>query len=190
MRIRPSLLLWVIGSVLALFAFGAAFHPPDPSTANAVEDETTVALVAAAQPIPHELLVVTLIVNNARNLAGFQATVRFDPTQLHPADVALTDELARSGRDVLRLGPVLREDSVALGAATCPVAQCRELPVDEVARPVQGVYGRVELATFQFMASTPGRYVLQLDDVQLVDPDGHPLATTTTPSLEVVIRNP
>ena len=190
MRIRPLLLLLVIGSVLALLALGAAFRQPNPATANAVDGETMVVLVAPASSAPNELLTVKLIVHNARNLAGFQATVRFDPNQLHPTGAALEDELARSGREVLRLDPVMREDSVALGAATCPVAQCSELPVEEIARPAQGVYGRVELATFQFIASTPGRYVLQLDEVQLVDPEGKPLATTITPSLEVVFRNP
>ena len=181
---------WALGLIilgaLAVLAY-ALFNPQ--TGLSAFSGPTAVSLVAPRSAGVGELISVKLVVNNVRNLAGFQATVSVDPTQLRLTGAAVLPDLSRTGRDILDLGPVWPEEAddnadiapswVALGAATCPVSDCSVAGDARKARLLpDGVSGRVELGLIQFMAAAPGQYLVQVSNVKLVDPQGAALDTT------------
>lgn len=175
----------VILGALAFLAF-ALFNPQ--TGLSAFSGPTALSLVAPRTATVGELIEVKLVANNVRNLAGFQATVGVDPTQLRITGAAILPDLSRSGRDILKMGPVwpvvdddiVRDASwVALGAATCPVADCSVAGDARQANlKLEGVSGRVELGLLHFLATHPGQYWVEISNVKLVDPQGAPLDTT------------
>lgn len=124
-------------------------------------------------------MTVRVVANHVRNLAAFQAKVRFDNTQLRLLDASAANDLEGSGRDLLALEPVEQPGSVTIGAATCPVKDCHDTRPKRAQRIDHGVNGRVVLATIEFSAAQPGQYALALDSVKLVDPQGNAIAFTT-----------
>ena len=149
--------------------------------ASAASGPTTVFLSQPVQARVGETTVIKLVVNNAKDLAGFQATLTFDPNVIHLTNATLSTELSRTGRGLLALGPVIGYDTATLGAATCPMLACTNLAEARLAqRQTQGVYGRVELAEFEVFIVAPGAHTLTLSDVQLVVPDGSALDAAIT----------
>jgi len=156
---------------------------------SAAQQDTIITLIPPNQAYTGELITVKLVVNNADNLAGYQATVRHGNSDLHLSEAIAEEGLSLSGRDMIPLAPVWQEDAVGLGAATCPVADCSDSQYDSAPRYLQGANGYVELARLEFITSTPGQYNLTLENVQLVDPQGNQLgATPTNIVLEVNTR--
>lgn len=124
-------------------------------------------------------MTVRVVANHVRNLAAFQAKVRFDSTQLRLLDASAAGDLEGSGRDLLALEPVEQQGAVTIGAATCPVKDCHETRPKRAQRIDRGVNGRVVLATIEFSAAQAGQYALALESVKLVDPQGNAIAFTT-----------
>ena len=182
---RVLALSLVILGALAFLAY-ALFNPQ--TGLSATSGPTAVSLIPPESAVVGELISVKLVVNNVRNLACYQATVSIDPTQLRLTGAAILPDLSRTGRDILSLGPVwptVDDDIVsdpswvALGAATCPVADCSVAGDARTARlSSEGVSGRVELGLLQFMAGKPGEYWIEVSNVKLVDPYGTALDTT------------
>ncbi len=170
-RRSSSSLALVVVAVLVML--GAIFF--GYSAVNASQ-ETTVELVPSGSMSAGDVITVKLVAHNVRNLGGFQSTVRFDPAQLHVTGATLAEDLKRSGRDLLPLGPVLRDDAAVLGAVTCPAGSCENAqPQRSFLRMLAGVGGDVDLGDVSFLANAPGTYNLTLDNVQLVDPQGNRL---------------
>lgn len=175
----------IILGALAFLAY-ALFNPQ--TGLSAFSGPTAVSLVAPRTAMVGELIEVKLVANNVKNLAGFQASVSVDPTQLRITGAAILPDLSRGGRDILSLGPVwpvIDDDIdpnaswVALGAATCPVADCSIAGDARTARlSPDGVSGQVELGLLHFLATEPGQYWVEVSNVKLVDPEGAPLDTT------------
>lgn len=181
--VSKTVFLWaLLVGLLALAAF--TFLRPRSGLKAAATGPTTVFLSQTAQATVGEMVVVKLVANNAKDLAGFQATLAFDPDVVHLTGANLSEELSRTGRGLITLGPVIGYDTVTLGAATCPVLICENLAEARVAqRQTQGVYGRVELAEFEVFIVAPGTHSLTLSEVQLVAPDGAVLDAATTGTL-------
>jgi hypothetical protein len=176
--------------LLALAGFVALRPQLTSALSPSASGPTTVFLAPPAEAAVGQSVTVKLVANNAKELAGFQATLHFDPDAVHLTGALISDELARTGRGLLSLGPVIGYDTATLGAATCPVLVCESLADARVAqRQTQGVYGRVELARFEMVIVKPGDVTLTLSDVQLVAPDGAVLDTAATPSLTLPIAN-
>jgi hypothetical protein len=148
------------------------------STAQA-SPATTLTLAPVGAVRAGEPIRLRLVVAGARNLAGFQAAVAFDSPQVRILDAAAVEGLRGSGRGLLRFGPVLRENVVIFGAATCPVEDCSTAQYRSAARRPLGVNGRVELGEIVLDIAAPGRYNVRIDDVKLVDPQGNPLPAAT-----------
>jgi len=175
--------------ILGLLAFlaHALFNPQ--TGLSALSGPTSVSLVPPSTATVGELISVKLVVDNVLNLAGFQARVLVDPTQLRLTGAAILPDLSRTGRDIMSLGPVWptiegeivdNPGWVALGAATCPVANCSVAGDARTASRLssEGVSGHVELGLLQFMAASPGQYWIEVSNVKLVDPNGTALDTT------------
>ncbi len=130
-------------------------------------------------------IIVELVANDAINLAGFEATIQYDPTSLRYLGATVQKDLAGGGRYLLPLGPVHNGGQLFLGAATCPVRDCTAGYPFQGARQPVGVSGRVRLATLTFQSEGGGPHTLSLADVRLVDPQGEPLAARTLGTLQV-----
>lgn len=174
---------WFLPCLFLLGLFALLAGPGDgPSHVLAEEGgDPALHLVPRAPAVPGQPYVVDLVAENVTGLAGFQGRLRFDPAALRLSHVLLADELAVGGRDLLTLGPLLREGEVLLGAATCPVADCDAPYPFEGARQSEGRSGRLRLATIFFRAGPAGHPELRLDGVQLVSPTGQPLGDTAAP---------
>lgn len=167
---------WVLLLVLITLVTGAGttlLNQDGP--ASAAQAGTIITLVLPEEARPGELIPVKLVARQARNLAGFQAAVRFDSGSLRGAGLVMAQDLSRTGRQVMPLVPVRGDGVIYLGAATCPVADCSTSDYAAAPRSTQGVDGDVELATLEMVAFEPGDYPLSLDRLQLVDPQGNQL---------------
>jgi hypothetical protein len=174
--LRYPVLLMSMTAVLLLLG-AVAFK--EGATVNAAQQGTVVTLEVPDQTFAGEVISIKLAVNNAQNLAGFQSTLNYDSTNLQLTGATIEQDLTRSGRGLLRLGPVRRESALVLGAATCPVANCSDHEYDTAKRYPQGVDGYVELAKIDFYTEAPGQYQLKLANVKLVDPQGNELGATS-----------
>ena len=179
------LLALLFGVGLILFAAMSVMQQGSAVQASPA-DGASVKLVPAGEVRAGEVIEVELVAANVQNLAGFQATVRVNPQQLRLTGATIEEDLTRSGRDILPLGPVLHADEVILGAATCPVEDCNQSVFDPVIQASAGVEGNVTLATIELHANQAGTYQLSLDEVQLIDPEGQVFEVTVTDSLLVV----
>lgn len=141
----------------------------------AAASDATVRLVTQGQARTNAPIEVRLVANNVTNLAGFQAQVNYDPGLMRLTGALISDDLARGGRDVMRVGPVWRDGALGLGAVTCPVSKCSDTSGKQTQRMTTGLNGQVELGTVRFYIEKPGAYTLHLSDVQLVDPQGNVL---------------
>lgn len=174
---RRLLYAVVFAVITAVGLFGLVFF--NQQAAASASQVATVTLEPVGSTKPGVAMTVQVVANHARNLAGFQARVRFDTTKLRLLDASAATELERTGRDLLALEPVEQQGSVTIGAATCPVKDCHDTRPKRAQRINRGVDGRVVLATIEFSAEQPGQYALALEHVKLVDPQGNALAFTT-----------
>ncbi len=168
-----------IASVLAVVSLLAATVVFNQRTAVGAAPAPTISIVVPHKARVGDRLKAQVIASGVRNVGGFQSTVTFDPAALRVGHVTIAEDLKGSGRDLLALGPVLRPDAVALGAVTCPVAQCTSARYKEKNHNLPGVEGRAVLAEIVFEVTAPGQTELRLDQVQLVDPQGAVLAAAT-----------
>ena len=178
---RRLLYAVVFAVITAVGLFGVlTFNQQAAASASQV---ATVTLEPVGSAKRGEAMVVRIVATNVRNLAGFQARVRFDSASLRLIDASAGTELAGTGRDLLALEPVEQQGAVTIGAATCPVKDCHATRPKRAQRINRGVDGRVVLGTIEFYTEQPGQYALALESVKLVDPQGNPLAFTTTDSV-------
>ncbi len=174
-RFHPGLLIVLIALVCT-----GAFALNQATRAGASQD-TVVSFVPVGDTRAGALITVKLVGTNVRDLAGFQGTVHFDQQNLRLTGATVEKGLAASGRGVLPLGPVMRDGSVVLGAATCPISDCSSATPQLESRIAQGVSGQVELGTLEFYSGTPGSYNLTLDGLQFVDAQGNRLTVRAEP---------
>ncbi len=179
-----TLALLVTFAVLVLASLMLLNRAP---SAGAVQPGTVISLVPPARAGAGEVTSVKLVASNAANLAGFQATVIFDAASLRFAGATVESGLEQGGRGLIPLGPATREGAVAIGAATCPAADCSDTEPEKARQQSLGVDGTVELATIEFLPGAPGRYTLLLEGVQLVDPQGN-LQAATPAHAELVVE--
>jgi hypothetical protein len=155
------------------------------ATVSASQQGTVVGFELPAEAYTGELITVKLVVNNAQNVAGFQATVTYDQNSL-TTSAYIEGGLEASGRDILLLDPVPREGAIVLGAATCPAADCGNAYASQGPQQVRGGHGYLELAALELNTDIPGSYELKLENVKLVDPQGNPLAASVNNAVLVI----
>lgn len=174
-RSRPTALIAIVAAALALLVALV-----QAGIVGASQD-TIVTLVPDGNVNANELITLKLVARNAHDLAGYQGTVHFDTANLRLTGASVESGLGRDGRGLVPLGPVTRDGSVVLGAATCPIADCGS-GSGTFGRPVEnGVSGSVDLGTLEFFSSEPGSYTINLDGVQFVDPQGNKLNVRAEP---------
>lgn len=173
-QLRPravGLAALIICGLLGLIALRAAIV--------GATGDTVLTLAVVGEAHAGELITVRLVTHNARNLAGFQGTVEYEAASLRLLGADVGDELARRGRGLMRLGPVMDEGSVALGAVTCPFSCAGAGQIKGTG--AGGASGTLDLGTLEFYGAAPGQYTLSLAGVKFVDPEGNPLEVRAEP---------
>lgn len=121
-----------------------------------------------------ERVVFTLRGSAVRDLAGFQAALRYDAAGLQFAGAELDGRLL--SRDAIQVGPAQAEGVIQIGAVTCPVENCGErTDYQEAARRPAALSGSPDLAHFYFYVRAPGSYHIQVEEVRLFDASGRGL---------------
>ncbi len=121
---------------------------------------------------------VTLIARGATDLAGYEATLRFDPKALVFGGAEQRDlGLASTGRGVESLGPVERPDGVVIGAWSCATPDC---VTRAGRRATRGPKGTVVVAHLSFTTLKAGAIKLSIDRVVLVNSHGQQIKASTT----------
>jgi hypothetical protein len=175
----------IVATAIGLAAFIGSLTLGKEATVSASQQGTVVGFELPAEAYIGELITVKLVVNNAQNLAGFQAAIGYDPNNLSVS--AYSEEgLEAGGRDILLLDPVRREGAIVVGAATCPSADCGDGYARQSRQQARGVDGYAELATLELYTDVPGSYELKLENVKLVDPQGNLLATAANGAVLVI----
>lgn len=169
-----------IPGLLVILAFGLY-----SSNAGAAAADPLVRLSVSGQARVGQPVVVDIVAENVRNVAGYQADIGFGDS-LGFVKGGVADGLRGSGRDLLTFGPIERDGSVTLGAASCPASGCNVANPRKAGRITNGVSGRFVLAQLEFAAAAPGQYTLDLSNVKLVDPQGN-LITTAAQGINVSV---
>ena len=165
----------LVAIVIILLALASIIVFTTNGSVSAAQSGTVVTLIPPAQAHPNQLIRMTLMAQNAQNLAGYQAVIHYNANGLRIGGFGMEQGLAGSGRGILPLSPVQDEGSVIVGAVTCPVTNCSTPQYDTAQRHPQGVAGNIELITLELIAEAPGLYQFTLEDVHLVDPQGNQL---------------
>ena len=159
----------LIGLALALLALLPAATP------RAAAQGPALLVTAPAHIAVGARLTLALTLQNAADLGGYQANLRFDPAVVHFNGMAHDLGVLRlAGRDVEPLGPVDITDGIAFGAYSCPVARC--VGARDGTRQARGGAGTITLATIDMIADRPGIFELALTAAPFVDAAGVPLA--------------
>jgi CSLREA domain-containing protein len=169
---------WITPIILALAVL--ALLPAATPRAAAQGPELLVAFPTQVALGARLTLVLTL--QNATDLGGYQATLRFDPAAAHFNGMEHDlGALRLAGRDVEPLGPAERPDGIAFGAYSCPVARC----VGDRAgtRQSRGGAGTITLAAIDIIADRPGTLELSLSAMPFVDAAGVPVTVAGTTQL-------
>ena len=125
-----------------------------------------------------ESFTVSVMIDEANDLAAFQFDLLYITTTVRVDDVTLGDFLGSTGRDVIVLGPYVDEEAgeVTFGAATFGTAP--------------GPSGAGELAIISFTAQGEGESPLDLQDVWIADTASDPQEATVEDGTVVVTPIP
>lgn len=133
--------------------------------------DATLVLQAPAHVELGDRIEIQLVVDHARDLAGYEAQLLFDTTAAHFSAFQQRDsDLKKFGRDVIPLEEGELPDGVAMGLASCPYQNCVELKGNP--QP-NGANGRVRLGTIEIGTDQEGLLQLQLDHLKFVDSNGN-----------------
>lgn len=144
----------------------AYFQPPPPTLVIEAPDFVEVG----------ERIEINLEVQNAQDLAGYEAQLLFDTSAAHFSGLhQRNSDLKKFGRDVLPLEVTELPDGVAMGLASCPYPDCVELKGNPQPK---GANGKVRLGTVFIGTDQEGRLELLFEHLKFVDPSGNLLAVT------------
>ena len=170
-RRRPVLSILVLLTLISTSGFVVSAARPEHGALRL----SVPSVVAVGEPITIEM-----VVARARDLAGFEAIVSYDPGAAHFGGLDIrTSGLRRAGPGLQALGPSDLTSGVAFGQYSCPSIDC----VSRATRGVRGASGTVRLARVTIIPDQPGRLELQVDGMRFVGPDGAFLNVVAPPTL-------
>ncbi len=159
-----------------IIALALALLAPAPAATPYAAGQGPALLVASpAHVAVGTRLTLALTLQNAADLGGYQAALRFDPAAAHFNGLEQDlGALHLAGRDIESLGPVDITGGIAFGAYSCLVARC--VGARAGARQARGGIGTIALATIDIIADRPGTLELALSAAPFVNAAGDPLA--------------
>ncbi len=171
----------LLASLLTLTVIGSVLPTPIPAVAAG----PTIVLKAPASAEVGEPVILRIEVVGARDVGGYEALLRFDPSAAEFAGVSHAGtDVSDAGRGIAALGPVERPDGTAFGFYSCPVADCSS---NVGPRTTVGPSGRVRLATAQVVPLREGLLEIALGPASVVDTNGRAIATEDAPSVIVQV---
>lgn len=130
--------------------------------------------VDVGQPIP-----ITLRLNGASDIAGYEMNVRYDSTAAHLYGVHQRDsELKQAGRDIIPLQIEQSNGGMAIGLASCNFSDCVHA---SGASRTRGGSGNFQLATVLVGTDLAGPLEIRFDSVKFVDAAGNAVPVTLSP---------
>jgi CSLREA domain-containing protein len=158
---------------IALALGGALAPPPPPAAAQSLR----LRIDAPATGAVGQALEVTLSLEGATDLGGYEALLAFEPGAASFGGLLhLPEALQNAGREPGPLGPVERAGAVAFGAYSCPFASCIH-PAPGTRRS-QGATGDLTLATLSLIPHQSGTLELSFA-IAAVDAAGAALGFDT-----------
>jgi Cohesin domain len=145
---------------LAVVIVSALTHAGRSHIGQAQTDQATLRVVAPSESVSSSTkqVDVSIDVENASNLGGFQFVLAYDPAVLEAITATKTQFLAQTGREIVCRPPTIDQGGILLACATL-----REQPA--------GVDGAGTIATVSFKPIRAGSSDLILKNVKLVHPD-------------------
>lgn len=166
--IKYALILGLSAGIL--ISFGAARVV---NAAPSGQGGPTLVLEAPGQVKPGQVISIQLTIENAANIAGYEAAVLYDTSAAEFAGIAQHDNpLRQLGRDIIPLTVVHTPAGSAIGLASCPMANCVQHQGNRVDR---GGAGRLSLATLDLLPLKEGVLEIKFDALKFVDAAGSPV---------------
>jgi len=160
--------------MFATAALGVSAAPSVPGS---------IRLVVPTRVSVGEPIAVELVLEGARNLAGYEAVVSFDISAARFGGLdLLTSGLRRAGQGVQALGPAELATGVAFGQYSCPAESC----VSIKRGGIRGVSGNVRLAELTIVPEKAGQLEIRVGSARFVQPDGGVLSVVTSPTVTSV----
>lgn len=179
MTLPPAVARGLHATVFALALAAAGTHAPQ---AAANQSEAVIRFVEGTVFAERDARVdMVMEAVDVADLAGYQATLRWDPRILEFIDIeVLEDFMTASGRTIDYTPPVVADDSVTLAAFTFPPTGV----------PVPGASGSGELLRIGFRTLRPGRSEVDLSEVLLTTTRNDPIAADAESGQVVVVGEP
>jgi CSLREA domain-containing protein len=135
---------------------------------------------APAQVALGDRIEIHLILEHARDVAGYEGQLLFDTSAAHFSGLQQRDsDLKKFSRDVIPLEAVELPDGIAMGLASCPYPDCVEMKGN---RQPRGANGRVQLGTVFVGTDQEGLLELSFDHLKFVDSSGKEIAVNVPQS--------
>jgi CSLREA domain-containing protein len=165
---------WSGAARIALFLIMIAGSVATVSAAGPTAARTSLLQITAPERVDvGEPIVLTLTLQRAVNVAGYEATILFDSSVAEFAGLEQqNNDLRAFGRDVASLAAVDLPHGVAIGLYSCPVEDCVSRAGN---RQNQGQTGTVGLGRLSLVANQPGVLEIAFDAIKVVDAAGNPI---------------
>jgi hypothetical protein len=112
---------------------------------------------------------VTLALQGANGIGGYETTIGFDVNRIHLQGLEQRpQDLRKLGRDAQPVGPVEVSNGIVVGAYSCPTGDCKAGRGGKNG----GGKGKLRLATVTLVADEPGIATITLSDFTVVDASG------------------
>ncbi len=149
----------------------------------AAEARTEIRLDAPTTVEIGQPITLSLVLDNAYNVGGYEALVRFDRQAALFSGVSHRgNDLEATGRGIAALGPVERPEGAVFGFYSCAVQDCA---TNSGTRSQKGASGSVHLATASLIPLSEGLLEIALGPVIVVDVAGRRISIGTSPSVIV-----
>src|SRR5689334_11321176 len=134
----------------------------------------TLLVTAPAQVGLGDRIDIQIIVDHAKDLAGYEGQLLFDTSAAHFSVFEQRDsDLKKFGRDVIPLEEGELADGVEMGLASCPYQDCVQLKGNPQPK---GANGRVRLGTVEIGTDQEGLLELRFDHWKFVDASGNSIS--------------
>lgn len=172
-RSRVPVLLTSLMAALLVGTSGMVVSAAEPT-------DGSLQLRAPARVDVGQPITVEMVVEGARDVAGYQAVVSFDPASARFGGLTQRQSDLRSpGQGVQALGPTDLRSGIAFGQYSCPSTDC----VTQSTTAMQGASGTIRLARVTIIPERPGLLDLRVDGLRFVGPAGNILSVAAPTSL-------
>lgn len=176
-----------LGMALTLAATGSGLLLPSTTTGAQAAGDATLRVTAPASVRVGEAIELTLTMQNARRVAGYEVHVMYDTTVAEYAGLQQRKkDLSALGFDLQPLDTVETPDGIAFGAISCPVDSCNRPEPGQ--RKQRAERDDVLVGVLRILPKRAGNLQIAFDSLKAVDQDGDPVKITlANPLVQVAV---